>query len=227
MALAVLLAAATLGAFSGGTHGHAARRHDPPAMIQARGRLCFGAARGPRSWVDEVDGPWRPGYWVDIEGGAEDGKSLLVSTENVAPGLQPGDACGVKLDADGLPRCVPLSADVMEAESAFRFERERARWERLVASLAQPVATATAILAFAGLLATFTPTPGAQESRERCERLVSGSIEIGDRRSAERWLATCDLPTDVADELLAERWRRRWGNEPPPSMVQGVPERRL
>ena len=65
---------------------------------------------------------------------------------------------------------------------------------------------------------------GAEESQERCTQLISGSIEAGDRRGAEKWLATCDVPRDEAQRLLAATWLQRWGETGPPAMVQGVPE---
>ena len=64
---------------------------------QYRGRLMFGAARGPSNWLPENDGStWSPGYWVEINGGPEDGRSIVVSLDDVA-GLREGDLCSVEL----------------------------------------------------------------------------------------------------------------------------------
>ena len=197
------------------------RRCSHVCMMQARGRLRFGAARGPSDWLAERDGTWTPGYWVEIEGGTDDGACHLVQTVDVSPGLSDGDICGVEIDGTGTARAVPADSDVR----TFRFEHDEAARSRLLARLLQPAAIICATAAFAALLAAYAPPPSARESLEQCTRLISGSIEIGDRAGAERWLATCRLPDGTGDDLLAERWSRRWGNQPPPSMVQGVPER--
>ena len=68
------------------------------------------------------------------------------------------------------------------------------------------------------LFAQNAPAPGVQESLERCDRLISGAVENGDRGGAERWLSTCELPRDEAVRLLERRFVERWGEEGPPPL---------
>ena len=200
------------------------RRCGDVRMLRARGTLRFGAVRGPSNWVAERDGTWTPGYWVEIEGGIDDGAYHLVQTANVSPGLISGAFCDVEIDETGRTRAVP--ADAIAKVSTSRSERDQAARTRFLSRLLQLPATLFAIATFAALLAASAPPPSERENLEQCSRLISGSVEIGDRAGAERWLSTCRLSDGAAEDLLAERWSQRWGDTTPPSMVQGVPERR-
>ena len=66
-------------------------------LAQARlGRLRFGAAKGPKTHEPERDGPWRPGYWVEIDGGRDDGAVVLIPDRSrIADGLAENDMCAV------------------------------------------------------------------------------------------------------------------------------------
>ena len=113
------------------------------------------------------------------------------------------------------------------SEASFSIEKdERSLPRRLTQRLAKPALILTAIAAIAALLAQFAPEPATEQERaERCVRLMSGEIELGDVKGAERMLGLCDMPRAEAEQLLDARWRRRWRGEPPPSVVQGVATR--
>ena len=68
-------------------------------LAQTLGRLRFGAVRGPKGWESERDGPWKPGYWVEIEGGLDEGATVLIQDKSrIAPGLAVNDLCAVEFD---------------------------------------------------------------------------------------------------------------------------------
>ena len=190
-------------------------------LTQVRfGRLCFGAAKGPKSHEPERDGPWRPGYWVEIEGGPDDGASVLIPDRSrIADGLAVDDRCAIEFDEDGA-RAVPAPTS-----SGFRYESPPSLARRVLESAARPVGVVLAVLVASAVLVDYAPQPTAREQAERCARLVSAGIEAGDRRSAQRWLASCGLPDVEAAQLLEEQWTTRWGTQGPPSLVQGLPER--
>ena len=87
---------------------------------------------------------------------------------------------------------------------------------------APPLGYAVSVLALGWFFSQSAPVPDAAESLERCERLISGSVEAGDRQAAQRWLATCDVPSADGEQLLSERWSDRWGEQSPPRLVGGV-----
>ena len=188
-------------------------------LAQARlGRLRFGAAKGPKTHEPERDGPWRPGYWVEIDGGRDDGAVVLIPDRSrIADGLAENDMCAVEYDEDG--------ARAVLVASGFRYESEPSLAERVLESAVRPIGIALAILAASVVLVHYAPQPTAREQAERCARLVSAGIEAGDRQSAQRWLASCRLPDIEAAQLLEERWTTRWGAQGPPRLVQGLPER--
>lgn len=176
------------------------------------GRLRFGATRGPSWWTDR-DGPWSPGYWVEIEA---TGQEILVARDDLA-GLKEDDVCMVELVEDGSRcRCVPLSPDAPIA-------RRRSAAERLAARLVMPAGVVAAVTIAGLILSNNAPAPDAVFARDRCERLISGSVEAADRRAAERWLKACDATLEDPERLLDAAWLRRWGERGPPPMVQGAP----
>jgi hypothetical protein len=65
----------------------------PREDAQPRGRLFFGATQGPASWREDRDGPWSGGYWVEAVGGAADGVTVVLSLDQIGPGLKEGDLC--------------------------------------------------------------------------------------------------------------------------------------
>ena len=196
------------------------------AQQYARGRLCFGATRGPPSWVEEHDGPWSAGYWIEVVGGADDGLTIPVPLDGIARSLREGDMCEVVEDTQsGAIQCNALSVHEADAPAeSFRFEQKK-RNDRWLQLALRPAAIGLVIFAAAFLFAQNAPTPTASESLERCERLMIGIVGTGDRPAAERWLATCsDVPREDAERLLDDQWRRRWGDVMPARFVQGVPE---
>lgn len=219
--------------------GYDGLRLSSPILLAAddcpRGRLFFGAARGPRSWNVERDGPWQPGYWVEVQSGSDDGAILLVEKDRLESGLTAGDLCGIDVRQNGEVYGLKLTeAAVQEEEKTttpgFRYERNRieSRRAKLLRDVGRPLGIGVAVAAMAALFAQFTPEPSLSESLERCARLVSGSVEAGDRVGAERWMSTCGLAPEVdAEGFLAETWLRRWGENGPPNMIQGVPERSI
>ena len=198
-ALAALLSLATA------THTRAALQLKLSAVVRARhrcvvlqaeptasrrGRLRFAATRGPASWLETKDGPWSPGYWVEIEGGPDDGRDVVIELADVGPGLKEGSLCCVVLGEDGSRwRCVAL--DDPTAPGAAQ-PAATAAWRAIAQQVARPLSVVAATVALGVCLAQFAPRPEAQESLLRCERLLSGAIERADRRAAEGWLAACD-----------------------------------
>jgi hypothetical protein len=85
----------------------------------------------------------------------------------------------------------------------------------LLNRLALPSSVVIATVAMGTVFATFAPPPSAVEARERCERLISGSIRMGDRRGAEKWLSTCEMPVAEAEDLLSRSWLEQWGHDGP------------
>ena len=172
---------------------------------------------------------------MEVIGGVADGREIVISLEQIGPGLKEGDACIIEELEDGSVCCMPVPREGPEVAtaglsmgstaSANSLAGEREIVQRL-REAALPLSIVAATVAMAALFAHYAPAPSAQETRERCERLVSGSIELGDRPGAERWLATCDVPMEDAEGLLNSKWMERWGVENPPSMVQGVTEKR-
>ena len=204
----------------------------PIGSMRYRGRLCFGAARGPRWWNAERDGEWSPGYWVEIEGGRDDGLALLVAKDDVGAGLMAGDKCCVELFDGEHARCMPLG-DAAAQQGGIEAAKD-ARGSGLVAAMrSRPsamrvagaqVGSALGIAATAMLLAYFAPQPSLEESLARCAQLISGAIETADQPAAEAWLETCNVPSAEANALLADVWQRRWGTEELPRLIQGVAE---
>ena len=192
------------------------------APPDCRGRLCFGAARAPSTWLVDRDGPWNGGYWVEIEGGEDDGLQIALLTENIEAGVKEGDLCYVVEEGESGVRCLPIP--VAERSDTFRFGAKAKRQrKKLISDIGRPVSILAIVLAAATLFTQNTPSPGGAELAERCERLITGSVATGDRRAAERWLSMCDLPSGDAEQLLADAWLRRWGEDGPPQIIQGVP----
>ena len=199
----------------------------PPQQL---GRLRFGAARGPEEWIVDRDGEWSPGYWVELEGGPDDGRTIPVPLAQIEDGLKEGDACAIENlddadDADGTRvRCVKPSP-----LTGFRFENSStppmAPGSVALRNAARPVVTVVVVLAAGLVLSRFAPRPSLLESQQRCERLLSGFIEVGDREGAESWLSACALSRAEGEELLSDAWQSRWQGKEPPTMVQGVPTR--
>ena len=193
-----------------------------------RGQLCFGAAKGPATWRADVDGPWPGGYWVEIKGGRDDGRVFVLTKDSIGAGLTEGDFCTVVMQDSGGARCVPLASSDEEVSASFSSfgDARRSRLRRVVEASTLPASiTACIVLAAAVLMVQFAPTPDAAEARERCDRLISGAVNMGDRRAAEKWLAMCNMAPGEADELLDQAWRLQWGEAGPPRMVQGIAER--
>ena len=187
------------------------------------GRLRFGASSGPASVRRGRDVEWQGGYWVEVEGGPLDGEEIVVDLEDVGPGLTEGDLCCVEMVDESRWRCVtsegrPAAPQQSADSNAF--------WMARVRQLAQPLAVILATVAFGATLSHSAPRPSAEESLERCRRLISGSVEAADRRAAEAWLSSCEpsIGREEAESLLASSWLRRWGEQGPPRLVQGVPE---
>ena len=85
------------------------------------GRLQFGATRGPRTWQTDRDGPWVPAYWVEIQGGLDDGEVVLIPDKaRIARGLSAGDLCAIEYDVEGA-RCIALEEnEYASAEAAVK-----------------------------------------------------------------------------------------------------------
>ena len=203
---------------------YASSRHPHVCMVDRYGRLRFGATKGPSWWLESEHGPWSPGYWVEIEGGAQ---SITIALDDVARGLKEGDMCGVELvDGEARWRCAPLPPDRRQ-QPPEASETSGVAWRlqplEQLQKAARPLSVVVGVVAMGLILAHFAPSPSARESLERCERLISGSVEMADRRAAERWLPTCGISAEQADQLLEDPWLRRWGEREPPEMVQGVP----
>lgn len=199
-------------------------------MADRVGRLRFGATRGPSWWQESEHGKWAPGYWVEVVGGAHDGQSITIALGDVGRGLREGDLCCVELvDGEASPRwrCDPLPPDWRQQppEAREASARRLQIWKQLQKA-ARPLSIVAAVVMMGLVLAHFAPSPSPRESLERCERLISGSVEMADRRAAERWLPTCGpgVSPAQAEQLLEDSWLRRWGERGPPQMVQGVPE---
>ena len=213
-------------------HHMAMCANDAEQLPLVVGRLQFGATRGPRTWHTDRDGPWVPAYWVEIQGGLDDGEVVLIPDKaRIARGLSAGDLCAIEYDVEGA-RCIALEEnEYATAEAAvktgFRFETPSTRGfaDRLLRSAAKPIGITLAIVAAGAVLVGLSPPPDAREQTERCARLISSGVEVGNREAATRWLPTCGLPAAEAESILQEQWERRWGAEGPPRMVQGVRER--
>ena len=159
---------------------------------------------------------------MEIEGGVDDGLAIALPTENIEAGIKEGDLCYVVEEGESGVRCIPIPPG--QRSESFRFEASRTRrTKKLISDATRPVSVLAAVLAAAMLFTQFTPSPGGVELTERCERLITGSVATGNRRAAERWLSMCDLSNADAEQLLADAWLRRWGEEGPPRMIQGVP----
>jgi hypothetical protein len=189
--------------------------------LQQAGRLRFGAAQGPPSWNTDRDGPWSPGYWVELEGGPNHGRTLVVTMDSIDSGLKEGDWCGVEsLDDIAQLRCVALP-DPEATASAITSrlqngDRSRAAIQDVLRATT-PIATMlVTVLAVGFLFARFAPQPSIVERQQRCEQLISGSVSVGDRQGAEAWLSTCDLSRTEADEVLFSAWTQRWQSKEPP-----------
>ena len=203
-----------------------AAQDDDAGSLVGRGILCFGASKGPRTWSIERNGPWRPGYWIEIEGGPDDGEIVLLpDKERIAAGLAAGDICNVLIDDAGV-RCTALNAEA-SATSSFRFDTPSTQGlvKRLLRVAAKPSLIVLAVVLASATFIQLSPPLDGRQQTERCARLVSSGIEAGDREGAATWLPTCGLPADEAEALLEKQWRSRWGDEGPPRMVQGVVER--
>jgi len=170
------------------------------ATALQRGKLCFGAARGPPSHIPERDGPWRAGYWIELE----DGKTVCVPTDAIDAGLREGDQCG--LDYDGGTARVRTVAAMPALGRAPRPPHSFS----LSPEVLQAAATVIAIVGVASILAANRPEPSIEERIERCERLISGSVAARDRDAASMWTLRCELERDAAERILEQAWRRRW-----------------
>lgn len=193
-------------------------QHRPRLGLQAagwHGKLKFGAAHGPASWVERRDGKWSAGYWVELE---EAPGFVLVSLSDIAPGLKAGDAC-LLLSEGRSPRCIAFSEDATlkdgTAIGASEYQAGCAAvWcERLASQLVQPLALLALTMTLGLTFAQLAPSPDKRLSLERCERLVTGAVEMADRRAAEAWISACDdaIRGAEAEELLNDLWLRRWG----------------
>ena len=189
-------------------------------LISAVGKLRFGAARGPPNWIPDRDGPWSGGYWLECD----DDKCIIC--DEVSPGLTEGAACAIEIGDDASRVCVPLPSNYAEAIARQGMERKRIEQAKQLRDILRPTLTAAAIFAAAFLFYSNAPEPSAFEATERCERLISGSIEAADREGAQKWLSTCDLSGDDAERLLERQWQERWPAEGggAPRLVRGWPE---
>ena len=173
------------------------------------GRLCFGADWGPRQ-VEH--GQWQPGYWVVLDD--DDKSEVSVALNQIGPGLQAGDGCLVELDR--MKGTLQLKAGpLVELE-----ERSHAAVRRLQAAM-KPLGTMAVIVAVAAILASRSPPPTTgQERMERCERLISGAVEVHSYNGAQGWLKHCGLSSgEQGAQLLLETWAARWGEQPSGRMV--------
>ena len=146
-----LLGAALL-SLATATHTRTALQLKPSALVRARhrcvvlqaeptasrrGRLRFSATRGPASWLETKDGPWSPGYWVEIEGGPDDGRDVVVELADIGPGLTEGSLCAVVLREDGSGwRCFKLDG-ALAPEAAQ--PADSAAWREIVQKAARPL----------------------------------------------------------------------------------------
>ena len=192
-------------------------------LISAVGKLRFGAARGPPTWIPDRDGPWSGGYWLECD----DDKCIIC--DEVSPGLTEGAACAIEIGDDASRVCVPLPSNYAEAIARQGMERKRIEQAKQLRDILRPTLTAAAIFAAAFLFYSNAPEPSAFEAAERCERLISGSIEGADREGAQKWLSTCDLSGDDAEQLLERQWQERWPVEggAAPRLVRGYPENEI
>ena len=149
------------------------RARHPYVVLQAeptpsrRGRLRFAATRGPASWLEKNDGPWSPGYWVEVEGGPDDGQDVGIDLADVGPGLKEGDLCCVVLGEDGSRwRCVapdnPMAPEAAQPVAA-------AAWHARARQVAQPLSVVATTVCLGVLLTQFAPRPAMQENLLRCD----------------------------------------------------------
>ena len=181
------------------THTRAALQPKPPACVRARhpyvllqaestssrrrGRLRFGATNGPASWLERNDGPWSPGYWVEVEGGPDDGRYVVIALADIGPVLKEGGLCCVEpLGEDGSRwRCVV--PDDGTVPSAVQLSAA-ATWRARARQVARPLSVVASTVALGVCLAQFAPRPGEQESLVRCERPLLAWIGVGVRVTA-------------------------------------------
>ena len=128
---------------------------DPMLSERSRGTLCFGATRGPKSWIAARDGEWAAGYWVELEGGADDGLAMPLPKESIAKGLQAGDAVEIYRTGAGVA-VVPLKSGASGggAVSSPDQAKDAASLERLRRALrdgVKPLGISLAILLMAAL----------------------------------------------------------------------------
>ena len=174
------------------THTRTSLQLKPSALVRARhrcvvlqaeptasrrGRLRFSATRGPASWLETKDGPWSPGYWVEIEGGPDDGRDVVVELADIGPGLKEGSLCAVVLREDGSGwRCFKLDG-ALAPEAAQ--PADSAAWREIVQKAARPLlrplGVVAATVALGSALSQFAPRPDAQESLLRVRGSGSGS----------------------------------------------------
>ena len=163
------------------THTRAALQLRPSAAVRARhrcvvlqaeptasrrGRLRFAATRGPASWLETKDGPWSPGYWVEIEGGPDDGRDVVIDLADVGPGLKEGNLCCVVLGEDGSRwRCVALDDPIAPGAAQ---PAPTAAWRAIAQQAARPLSVVAATVALGVCLSQSAPRPSAQESLLRC-----------------------------------------------------------
>ena len=163
------------------THTRAALQLRPSAAVRARhrcvvlqaeptasrrGRLRFAATRGPASWLETKDGPWSPGYWVEIEGGPDDGRDVVIDLADVGPGLKEGNLCCVVLGEDGSRwRCVALDDPIAPGAAQ---PAPTAAWRAIAQQVARPLSVVAATVALGVCLSQSAPRPSAQESLLRC-----------------------------------------------------------
>ena len=142
------------------THPRAALQLRPSAAVRARhrcvvlqaeptasrrGRLRFAATRGPASWLETKDGPWSPGYWVEIEGGPDDGRDVVIDLADVGPGLKEGNLCCVVLGEDGSRwRCVALDDPIAPGAAQ---PAPTAAWRAIAQQAARPLSVVAATVA--------------------------------------------------------------------------------
>ena len=174
------------------THARTSLQLKPSALVRARhrcvvlqaeptasrrGRLRFSATRGPASWLETKDGPWSPGYWVEIEGGPDDGRDVVVELADIGPGLKEGSLCAVMLREDGSGwRCFKLDGPLApEAAQPADSAAWRGIVQKAARPLLRPLGVVAATVALGGALSQFAPRPDAQESLLRVRGSGSGS----------------------------------------------------
>jgi len=103
---------------------------------------------------------------VEIEGGPDDGRDVVVELADIGPGLTEGSLCAVVLREDGSGwRCFKLDGPLApEAAQPADSAAWRAIVQKAARPLLRPLGVVAATVALGSALSQFAPRPDAQES---------------------------------------------------------------